>query len=70
MGIAAAGGTLYLLSKGKKGKAGEKAAGEAAGKAVDEAENLGKKVKDLVTKRKDKKCISQKLKEIKQECRR
>lgn len=54
MGIAAAGGTLYLLSKGKKGKAGEKAAGEAAGKAVDEAENLGKKVKDLVTKRKDK----------------
>ena len=24
MGIAAAGGTLYLLSKGKKGKAGEK----------------------------------------------
>lgn len=46
MGIAAAGGTLYLLSKGKKGKAGEKAA--------EEAENIGKKVKDFVTKKKDK----------------
>lgn len=54
MGIAAAGGTLYLLSKGKKGKAGEKAAGEAAGKVGDEAENIGKKVKDFVTKKKDK----------------
>ena len=52
MGIAAAGGTLYLLSKGKKGKAGEKAAGEAAGKVGDEAENIGKKVKGFVTKKK------------------